>query len=110
MLGVADGPQLGNCKLDVAYGGTGIGDTAHSPLEMATVYHELGSSVSVVELMDQLIPGADKDLVTPLTKKISKEYEAIWLGTKVTNVEAGPDGLTVTLDATASKDKQKAPE
>ncbi len=55
-------------------------------LEMATVYSELGTKISVVELMDQLIPGADKDLVTPLTKKISKEYEAIWLGTKVTNV------------------------
>ena len=79
-------------------------------LEMACVYSELGTKISVVELMDQLIPGADKDLVTPLTKKISKEYEAIWLGTKVTAITAGPDGLTVTLDATASKDKAKAPE
>ena len=68
-------------------------------LEMATVYSELGTRISVVELMDQLIPGADKDLVTPLTKRIAKGYEAIWLGTKVTNVEAGPDGLTVTFDA-----------
>jgi dihydrolipoyl dehydrogenase len=79
-------------------------------LEMATVYSELGSKISVVELMDQLIPGADKDLVTPLTKRIAKGYEAIWLGTKVTNVEAGPDGLTVSFDASASKDKAKAPE
>jgi dihydrolipoamide dehydrogenase len=79
-------------------------------LEMATVYSELGSKISVVELMDQLIPGADKDLVTPLTKRIAKSYEAIWLGTKVTAVSAGPDGLTVTFDSTASKDKAKAPE
>src|SRR3954451_22526110 len=79
-------------------------------LEMPTVYPEPGTKISVVELMDQLIPGADKDLVTPLTKKIAKEYEAIWLGTKVTNVEAGPDGLTVSFDASASKDKAKAPE
>ena len=79
-------------------------------LEMACVYSELGTKISVVELMDQLIPGADKDLVTPLTKHITKRYEAIWLGTKVTAVEAGPDGLTVTFDATASKDKTKAPE
>jgi dihydrolipoamide dehydrogenase len=79
-------------------------------LEMATVYAELGSQISVVELMDQLIPGADKDLVTPLTKKISKEYAAIWLGTKVTAVSAGPDGLTVSFDSSASKDKNKAPE
>ena len=40
-------------------------------LEMATVYSELGTKISVVELMDQLIPGADKDLVTPLTKRIA---------------------------------------
>ena len=53
-------------------------------LEMACVYSELGTKISVVELMDQLIPGADKDLVTPLTKRIAKDYEAIWLGTKVT--------------------------
>src|SRR3954468_19856386 len=79
-------------------------------LEMATVYSELGSKISVVELMDQLIPGADKDIVTPLTKRIAKSYEAIWLGTKVTAVEAGPDGLTVTFDSSASKDKAKAPE
>jgi dihydrolipoamide dehydrogenase len=64
----------------------------------------------VVELMDQLIPGADKDIVTPLTKRIAKSYEAIWLGTKVTAVDAGPDGLTVTFDSSASKDKAKAPE
>jgi dihydrolipoamide dehydrogenase len=79
-------------------------------LEMATVYSELGTRISVVELMDQLIPGADKDIVTPLTKRISKSYEAIWLGTKVTGMSAGPDGLTVTFDNSASKDKAKAPE
>ena len=79
-------------------------------LEMATVYSELGTAISVVELMDQLIPGADKDIVTPLTKRITTTYESIWLGTKVTAVTAGPDGLTVTFDTSASKDKTKAPE
>ena len=59
-------------------------------LEMATVYSELGSKISVVELMDQLIPGADKDLVTPLTKRIAKDYDAIWLGTKVTAMSGRP--------------------
>ena len=67
-------------------------------LEMATVYAELGARITVVELMDQLIPGADKDVVAPLTKRISARYEAIHLKTKVTDVEAGPDGLTVRLD------------
>jgi dihydrolipoamide dehydrogenase len=73
-------------------------------LEMATVYHELGSRVSVVELMDQLIPGADADIVKPLTRRISKQYEAVWTKTKVTAVEAGPDGLTVRFEG------GKAPE
>ena len=57
-------------------------------LEMATVYHALGAKVTIVELMDQIIPGADKDIVTPLMKRIAKQYEAIHLKTKVTKVEA----------------------
>ncbi len=67
-------------------------------LEMATVYHELGAKVTVVELMDQLIPEADKDLVTPLTRRVTKLYENIYLKTKVTNVEARPGGLVVSFD------------
>ena len=67
-------------------------------LEMATVYSELGSRISVVELMDQLIPGADKDMVTPLDQADHQDATThIWLSTKVTAVEAGPDGLTVSL-------------
>ena len=58
-------------------------------LEMATVYHELGAKITVVELMDQLIPGADPDIVRPLHKRIEKLYENVFLATKVTNVEAG---------------------
>jgi dihydrolipoamide dehydrogenase len=67
-------------------------------LEMATVYSELGSQITVVELMDQLIPGADKDLVNPLTKWISSRYQNIYLKTKVTNVQAGDGGLTVSFE------------
>jgi dihydrolipoamide dehydrogenase len=67
-------------------------------LEMATVYSELGAQITVVELMDQLIPGADKDIVTPLTKRISKQYQNIYLKTKVTAVEAGDDGLRVRFE------------
>jgi len=67
-------------------------------LEMATVYSELGSQITVVELMDQLIPGADKDIVTPLTKRITKRYQNIYLSTKVTNVEAGDEGLIVSFE------------
>jgi dihydrolipoamide dehydrogenase len=67
-------------------------------LEMATVYSELGSKITVVELLDQLIPGADKDLVAPLQKTIAKRYEHIYLKTKVTNVEAADEGLRVSLE------------
>jgi len=62
-------------------------------LEMATVYDALGSKVSVVELADGLIPGADRDMVRPLHKRIEKRYEAIYLKTKVTKIEALKEGL-----------------
>ena len=58
-------------------------------LEMATVYDALGSKVTVVELLDQLIPGCDKDLVRVLEKRIKGRYEAIHLSTGVESVEAG---------------------
>ena len=67
-------------------------------LEMATVYHALGAKVTIVELMDQIIPGVDKDLVTPLMKRIQGLYENIYLKTKVTKVEARADGLAVSFD------------
>jgi dihydrolipoamide dehydrogenase len=67
-------------------------------LEMATVYHELGAKVTIAELMDQLIPGADKDLINPLTKRVTRQYENVYLKTKVTNVEARPEGLEVSFD------------
>jgi dihydrolipoamide dehydrogenase len=66
-------------------------------LEMATVYEALGSRVTVVELLDQLIPGCDPDLVRPLQKRISERYEAILLGTSVTDVKAQKGGVKVTF-------------
>ncbi|WP_294928548.1 dihydrolipoyl dehydrogenase [uncultured Paracoccus sp.] len=67
-------------------------------LEMACVYDALGSKVTVVELMDQIIPGADKDIVKPLHKRIEGRYEKILLKTKVTAVSADESGLTVTFE------------
>ena len=64
-------------------------------LEMATVYDALGSKVTVVELLDQLIPGADKDLIRVLEKRVKGRYEAIHLKTGVESVEASDEGLTV---------------
>ena len=72
-------------------------------LEMATVYHALGSLVTIVELMDQIIPGADKDIVAPLAKRIGKKYEKILLKTKVIAVKAEPAGLRVTFEAADGK-------
>lgn len=66
-------------------------------LEMATVYDALGSKITVVELADGLMPGADRDLVRALHKRIEKRYEAIYLKTKVTQIEALPQGLQVTF-------------
>lgn len=73
-------------------------------LEMATVYAAIGSKISVVELMDQLIPGADIDLIKPLHRRIQKRYEAIYLKTKVTKIETKKTGLKVTFEG------EKAPE
>lgn len=67
-------------------------------LEMACVYDALGSDITVVEFMDQLMPGADKDIVKPLHKRIEGRYENILLKTKVTGVEALKKGLKVTFE------------
>ncbi|MEQ5871951.1 dihydrolipoyl dehydrogenase [Sagittula sp. NFXS13] len=67
-------------------------------LEMACVYDALGSKVTVVELMDQIIPGADKDVVKPLMQRIKGRYANIFLKTKVTAVEAKDDGMHVTFE------------
>ncbi len=72
-------------------------------LEMATVYHALGSEISVVELMDQIIPGCDNDLVTPLYRRIKKQYQNIWLETRVASIEKHKDGLKVSFDRAGSQ-------
>ena len=71
-------------------------------LEMATVYDALGARVSVVELSDGLIPGADRDLVRPLEARIRKRYEAILTGTRVSAIEPRPDGLWVFFEGSAA--------
>lgn len=73
-------------------------------LEMATVYHALGSEISVVELMDQIIPGCDNDLVTPLYRRIKKQYKNIWLETRVTSIEALKEGLKVSFEGKGAPD------
>ncbi len=66
-------------------------------LEMATVYQALGSEIDVVEMSDQLIPAADKDVIKIFTKKIEKKFN-IMLQTKATQVKAQKDGIFVTME------------
>lgn len=75
-------------------------------LEMATVYDALGSEITVVEFMDSLIPGCDKDLVRPLSKRISKKYKAIHLKTKVSGIKAQKSGLKVTFEGDKAPDPE----
>jgi len=73
-------------------------------LEMACVYAALGSQVSVVELLDQLMPGADADLVKPLAQRLSKRYAGIHLKVKVAKIEPTKEGLRATFEG------EKAPQ
>jgi len=67
-------------------------------LEMGTVYDALGTKVSVVEFMDGLITGCDRDLVRPLQKRMEKRFESIMLSTKVSKIEAKKDGIHVSFE------------
>jgi dihydrolipoamide dehydrogenase len=67
-------------------------------LEMGTVYDAMGSDVSLVELTDGLIQGCDPDIVRPLQKRMDKRFENIWLGTKVTKLEAKKEGILVHFE------------
>ncbi|TGY33929.1 dihydrolipoyl dehydrogenase [Stenotrophomonas maltophilia] len=74
-------------------------------LEMATVYGALGSEVTVVEFMDQLMPGADKDLVKPLADRLKKQGIMVHLKTKATDVKADKAGITVSFEAAVEGEK-----
>jgi len=88
------------CKMLVIGGGI-IG------LEMATVYEALGAEITIVERLEQIIPGCDNDIVAPLYKRIQKKYKNIFLKTNVTQVEAKKDGLWVTFENASGKTQDK---
>ncbi len=67
-------------------------------LEMATVYDALGARVTVVELSSGIIPGADRDVVRPLERRIKKRYENVYLETKVTAIEPTDEGLVCSFE------------
>ncbi|TQM05745.1 dihydrolipoamide dehydrogenase [Pseudoxanthomonas sp. 3HH-4] len=74
-------------------------------LEMATVYRALGAEVTVVEFMDQLMPGADKDLVKPLADRLKKQGVIVHLKTKAAKVEASKKGITVHFESATEGQK-----
>lgn len=76
-------------------------------MEMATVYDALGSKITVVEMQDSLIPGADKDIIKPLLKRVQDKYENIYLSTKVSKIEPQKDGLLVSLDGKDAPEQEK---
>jgi dihydrolipoamide dehydrogenase len=76
-------------------------------LEMATVYLAFGWQVAVVELLDRLMLGVDRDLVRPLEKRLRARCEEIWLGTGLAGVEAGADGLEVRFDGAKAPAPQR---
>ncbi len=75
-------------------------------LEMACVFDALGSKVTVVELAEQLMPGADLDLIKPLQARIAKHYEGIFLNTKVVAIKAEADGLKVSFEGANAPPEQ----
>jgi dihydrolipoamide dehydrogenase len=76
-------------------------------LELGTVYAALGSRVSVVEMLPGLLPGADRDLVLPLHKRMEKIFDAILLNTTVAAVKEEPNGIRVTFDGPEVKEREK---
>ncbi len=75
-------------------------------LEMATVYHALGSKVTIVEMQEQLIPGCDKDLVRPLLQRIKKQYDNIFLDTRVKAIEPLAEGLRVAFEGASAPESE----
>ncbi len=73
-------------------------------LEMATVYHSLGSKIHIVEMMKDLMPGTDSDLVRPLLKRIKARYANIWLQTRVKGINSVKEGLEVSFEGEEAPD------
>jgi len=74
-------------------------------LEMATVYDALGSQVTIVELSPGLIPGADRDIIRPLERRIKKRYDNIYLNTKVTAIEPAAEGMVCSFEGKNAPEK-----
>ncbi len=76
-------------------------------LELGTVYAALGSKVSVVEMLPGLLPGADRDLVLPLHRRVEKIFDSILLNTTVVAIKEESNGIRVTFDGSEVKESEK---
>ena len=76
-------------------------------LELGTVYAALGCKVSLVEMLPGLLPGADRDLVLPLYKRLEKSFESILLNTTVASLKEEPSGISVTFDGPEVKERER---
>jgi dihydrolipoamide dehydrogenase len=72
-------------------------------LELGSVYQALGSKVSVVEMLDGLLPGADRDLVSHLSKRLKEKFDSIMLNSKVTEMKEVKDGIQVKIQDNEGK-------
>ncbi len=108
--------EIGSARVMDSTGALALGDVPESllvvgggyiGLEMGTVYAALGSRVSVVELLDGLLPGADRDLVKPLAKRLEKQFAAIWLKTKVVSMADKGDSVEVAFEGDLEEKVQR---
>jgi dihydrolipoamide dehydrogenase len=76
-------------------------------LELGSVYAALGTRVTVVEMLSGLLPGADRDLVLPLHKRLEKMFDAILLNTTVKSMKEESGGIRVTFDGADVKEREK---
>jgi dihydrolipoamide dehydrogenase len=76
-------------------------------LELGSVYAALGTKVTVVEMLPGLLPGADRDLVLPLHKRLEKMFEAILLKTTVASLKEDGGGIRATFEGEAIQDKDR---
>jgi dihydrolipoamide dehydrogenase len=76
-------------------------------LELGSVYAALGTRVTVVEMLPGLLPGADRDLVLPLHKRLEKMFEAILLNTTVASVKLENNGIRATFEGADLKEREK---
>jgi dihydrolipoamide dehydrogenase len=76
-------------------------------LELGSVYAALGTRVTVVEMLPGLLPGADRDLVLPLHKRLEKMFEAIWLNTTVASVKEEGNGIRASFEGSDVKEREK---